>query len=99
MGDKSALGHQVSACFLYFLSSGMYNESSHLSEGEISLLKRLRLDRRTVVRVFLLTALFFFAAHVYRFTSIGFTHDSLLINQSDDRFSQISFGRFLQPLY
>ena len=77
----------------------MYNESSHLSEGEISLLKRLRLDRRTVVRVFLLAALFFFAAHVYRFTSIGFTHDSLLINQSDDRFSQISFGRFLQPLY
>jgi len=70
-----------------------------ISQGGISLLKRLRLDRRTVVRVFALTALFFFAAHIYRFTSAGFTHDSLLINQSDDRLSQISFGRFLQPLY
>jgi len=68
-------------------------------QGGISLLKHLRLDRRTVIRVFALTALFFFAAHIYRFTSAGFTHDSLLINQSDDRFSQISFGRFLQPLY
>lgn len=77
----------------------MYNESSQLPKGEISLLKRLHLDRRMVARVFLLTALFFFAAHIYRFTSAAFSHDSLLLNQSDDRSFQISLGRFLQPLY
>lgn len=63
------------------------------------MLKRLHLDRRMVARVFLLTALFFFAAHIYRFTSAAFSHDSLLLNQSDDRSFQISLGRFLQPLY
>ena len=58
-----------------------------------------RLDRRAVIRILVITALFFFAAHLYRFTSAGYTHDSLLINQSDDRLSQIALGRFLQPLY
>ena len=63
------------------------------------MLKRLCPDRRTVARVLALTALFFFAAHIYRFTSAAFTHDSLLLNQSEDRSLQISLGRFLQPLY
>lgn len=79
----------------------MYNEDHHYFpfKGEIALLKALRLDRRTVMRVLALTVLCFFSVHIYRFTSAGFTHDSLLINQGDDRLAQISFGRFLQPLY
>ena len=68
-------------------------------EGEILLPIRLRPDRRVLVRVFLLTALFFFAAHIYRFTCAAFSHDSLLLNQSDDTSFQLALGRFLQPLY
>lgn len=85
--------------FLYFPSRYMYNKTITISKGAILLFARLRLDRRTLTRTLLLAALFFFAAHLYSFTSAAFTHDSLLINQSDDRFAQIALGRFLQPLY
>ena len=56
-------------------------------------------DRRTVRRVFLLTAIFFFGAHLYRFCTLGFSHDSLLLDQSQDTAFQLSLGRFMQPLY
>ena len=56
-------------------------------------------DRRTVRRVFLLTAIFFFGAHLYRFCTLGFSHDSLLLDQSQDTASQLALGRFMQPLY
>lgn len=77
----------------------MYNVLILKPKGAILILAYLGLNRRTAIRTFALTALFFFAAHLYRFTSAGYTHDSLLINQSDDRLAQVALGRFLQPLY
>ena len=61
--------------------------------------KVFRLDRRSVLKIFLLTAVFFFAAHLYRFLSLGFVHDSLVLNQSGDDFWQLSLGRFMQVFY
>lgn len=61
--------------------------------------KVFRLDRRSVLKIFLLTAVFFFAAHLYRFLSLGFAHDSLVLNQSGDDFWQLSLGRFMQVFY
>ncbi len=61
--------------------------------------KVFRLDRRRILKVFLLTAVFFFAAHLYRFLSLGFSHDSLVLNQSGDDFWQLSLGRFMQVFY
>ena len=58
-----------------------------------------RLDHKTIRRVFLFTAVFFFCAHLYRFCTLGFTHDSLLIDQSQDTAFQLSLGRFMQPVY
>ena len=63
------------------------------------MLKLFRLERRIVIKAFFFTALFFFVAHLSRFTSLSFTHDSVLINQNNDAFAQITLGRFLQPLY
>ena len=61
--------------------------------------KVFRLDRRCVLKIFLLTAVFFFAAHLYRFLSLGFAHDSLVLNQSGEDFWQLSLGRFMQVFY
>lgn len=61
--------------------------------------KVFRLDHRSVLKIFLLTAVFFFAAHLYRFLSLGFAHDSLVLNQSGDDFWQLSLGRFMQVFY
>ena len=58
-----------------------------------------RLDRQVIRRVFFFTAVFFFCAHLYRFSTLGFTHDSLLLDQSQDAASQLALGRFMQPLY
>ena len=58
-----------------------------------------RLDHKTIRRVFFFTAVFFFCAHLYRFCTLGFTHDSLLIDQSQDTAFQLSLGRFMQPVY
>lgn len=58
-----------------------------------------RIDRRTVQRVFILTAIFFFAAHLYRFTGTNFSHDSLQIFQQTNAEFQFSLGRFMQPIY
>lgn len=58
-----------------------------------------RLDRQVIRRAFFFTAVFFFCAHLYRFCTLGFTHDSLLIDQSQDTAFQLSLGRFMQPLY
>lgn len=60
--------------------------------------KAFRLDRRTVGRISLLAAVFYFAAYFYRFLSLGFSHDSLLIHQVDTAW-QVQLGRFLQPVY
>lgn len=43
-----------------------------------------RLDRRAVGKISLLTAVFYFSAYVYRFFTLGYAHDSLLIDQSID---------------
>ena len=58
-----------------------------------------RLDRRAVGKISLLTAVFYFSAYFYRFFTLGYAHDSLLINQSIDMTWQIQLGRFLQPVY
>lgn len=58
-----------------------------------------RLDRRAVGKISLLTAVFYFSAYFYRFFTLGYAHDSLLIDQSIDMTWQIQLGRFLQPVY
>ena len=58
-----------------------------------------RLSRREIRQIFALTALFFFAAYLSRFFSLGFSHDSLQIDQSTGLQFQLSLGRFMQPLY
>ena len=58
-----------------------------------------RLDRQVIRRAFFFTAVFFFCAHLYRFCTLGFTHDSLLLDQSQNTAFQLSLGRFMQPLY
>ena len=58
-----------------------------------------RLSRREIRQIFALTALFFFAAYGSRFFSLGFSHDSLQIDQSTGLQFQLSLGRFMQPLY
>lgn len=58
-----------------------------------------RLDRQVIRRVFFFTAVFFFCAHLYRFSTLGFTHDSLLLDQSQNAAFQLALGRFMQPLY
>ena len=58
-----------------------------------------RLDRQVIRRAFFFTAVFFFCAHLYRFCTLGFTHDSLLLDQSQNTAFQLALGRFMQPLY
>lgn len=49
--------------------------------------------------VFGATFLFALCAHVYRFFTLDFSHDSMLIFEGPDASWQISLGRFAQPLY
>ena len=78
----------------------LYNMFVIFSPLEAFLMNKVfRLDRRSVFKIFLLTAVFFFAAHLYRFLSLGFAHDSLVLNQSGDDFWQLSLGRFMQVFY
>ena len=52
-----------------------------------------RLSRRDVQRILAFAALFFFAAYLSRFFSLGFSHDSLQIDQSTGLQFQLSLGR------
>lgn len=56
-----------------------------------------RLDRRAVGKISLLTAVFYFSAYFYRFFTLGYAHDSLLIDQSIDMTWQIQLAGFCSP--
>lgn len=47
----------------------------------------------------LYTALFSFLAHGYRYLSLSFSGDSMLLSQVGEEAYQTSLGRFLQPVY
>lgn len=49
--------------------------------------------------VFGATVLFALCAHAYRFFTLDFSHDSMLIFEGPDSPWQISLGRYAQPLY
>jgi len=54
--------------------------------------------RPTIKLIFVSTFLFGFAAHAFRYFNLSFSHDSLMVFQTDASW-QISLGRFLQPAY
>jgi len=47
----------------------------------------------------LYTALFSLLAHGYRYLSLSFSGDSMLLSQVGEEFYQTTLGRFLQPVY
>ena len=49
--------------------------------------------------VLLFTATFSLLAHGYRFLSLSFSGDAMLLSQVSEEAYQISLGRFLQPVY
>lgn len=53
--------------------------------------------QRTEAAVF--TAVFTALAHLYRYLTMGFSHDSMMIVESGNIESQIRLARFMQPLY
>lgn len=61
-----------------------------------SLSCRFRSERRCVL---LFTAVFSFLAHGYRYLSLSFSGDAMLLSQAGEEAYQISLGRFLQPVY
>jgi len=58
-----------------------------------------KFDLSTVRRVFLCTAVFSLLAHGYRYLSLSFSGDSMLLSQVGEEAYQTSLGRFLQPVY
>lgn len=53
----------------------------------------------TIRRVLLYTAVFSLLAHGYRYLSLSFSGDSMLLSQVGEEAYQTSLGRFLQPVY
>lgn len=58
-----------------------------------------RISQDAVRRVFVYTALFSLLAHGYRYLSLSFSGDSMLLSQIGEEAYQTSLGRFLQPVY
>lgn len=56
-------------------------------------------DRNTLRQVLIWTILFSLLAHGYRYLSLGFSGDAMLLSQTGEELYQISLGRFLQPVY
>ena len=56
-------------------------------------------DRKTLRSVLLWTIAFSLLAHGYRYLSLGFSGDAMLLSQRGEALYQISLGRFLQPVY
>ena len=55
--------------------------------------------RRTDRLAILWTAVFSLLAHGYRYLSLSFSGDSMLLAQVGEELYQTSLGRFLQPVY
>jgi len=58
-----------------------------------------KISQDVVCRVLLYTAVFSLLAHGYRYLSLGFSGDSMLLAQVGEEAYQASLGRFLQPVY
>ncbi|MGN0775100.1 MAG: glucosyltransferase domain-containing protein [Candidatus Ventricola sp.] len=56
-------------------------------------------SRSEIRCVLLFTAMFSLMAHGYRYLSLSFSGDSMLLSQVGEEAYQISLGRFLQPVY
>jgi len=56
-------------------------------------------NRNTLRQVLIWTVLFSLLAHGYRYLSLGFSGDAMLLSQTGEELYQISLGRFLQPVY
>lgn len=56
-------------------------------------------SRRETRCVFLFTAVFSLLAHGYRYLSLSFSGDAMLLSQTGEAAYQISLGRFMQPVY
>ena len=57
------------------------------------------LSRSEIRCVLLFTAAFSLLAHGYRYLSLSFSGDAMLLSQVGEEAYQISLGRFLQPVY
>lgn len=57
------------------------------------------LSRSEIRCVLLYTAVFSLLAHGYRYLSLSFSGDAMLLSQVGEEAYQISLGRFLQPVY
>ena len=57
------------------------------------------LSRRDVRCVLLSVAVFSLLAHGYRYLSLSFSGDAMLLSQTGEAAYQLSLGRFLQPVY
>ena len=60
---------------------------------------KLSQKQQTFVKICIITLAFGLFAHAYRFFNASFSHDSLFIFQPVNSEDQISYGRFLIPIY
>ncbi|MDO5378238.1 MAG: glucosyltransferase domain-containing protein [Clostridia bacterium] len=60
---------------------------------------RRTLTRAQLGEAALWVAVFTALAHLYRYLTMGFSHDSMMIVESGNVEGQIGLGRFMQPLY
>lgn len=56
-------------------------------------------DKRSLRHACVWTFVFSALAHAYRYLSLSFSGDAMLLSQSGEEAYQISLGRFLQPVY
>ena len=63
-----------------------------MSESRESRMRRLRF-------ILICTAVFTLLAHSYRYLSMSFSGDAMLLSQTGEELYQTSLGRFLQPVY
>lgn len=54
---------------------------------------------RRLCFIFLCTAVFTLLSHSYRYLSMSFSGDAMLLSQTGEELYQTSLGRFLQPVY
>jgi len=67
--------------------------------NKIHLIKyKIKDNKRVIFLCFIATFIFGFSAHAFCYFNVNFSHDSLIINQSQDIIHQISIGRFMHSI-